>query len=63
MILAFLLGMLASAVLASVNPDVAIFLVASALLLVWLREWNLHLARESDRATALRRMREWGLLL
>lgn len=62
MILAFLLGAATFAVLASLNRDFAIFMCALAMVMVWVREAMQHLARESDRATALRRMREWGLL-
>jgi hypothetical protein len=74
MMLGILLGGALATLLIEVgNRDATILLFGLAMLVVWIREWNLHLASEAlqreqdveaerDRAVALRRMGEWGLL-
>lgn len=63
MILAFLLGAAAFCALDFLgNRDAAILAFGLATLGVWIREANLRLLAERDRAVALRRMGEWGLL-
>jgi hypothetical protein len=60
MILAFLLGGALATLLIEVgNRDATIFLFGLAMLVVWIREWNQHLACERDRATANQRLKGW----
>lgn len=63
MIHSFLVGAAAFALLSKIdNLQLTILVFGTALLMVWVREAMLHLARENDRITARERMREWGLL-